>query len=345
MIEHERSFVFTWESAKSFLEDQGIDIGTPNERIEDYYIEKGFRIRKVWSSAGGLQYFVTTKSGEKSRGYRVEREKEINAEAGEILLDRTTLTVKKDRYIIKPPQASSHDLDSYDVTFDFIEQPLRIAVLEVEAHSQVVYPIPADITKKLFEVDLRECPLCAYSLFKRKIGICGGPSSGKSETAKILSHILNTRFKGNAFHVTEFATTFIQKYNRNPEFLDQFFVWYGQHEREEDAKCANIVISDCPTFLAYIYMLLLQKFDFCSESALYLSKIYKRVLFDLQSYSDIIFMKIKEYEENNIRYQTKEEALSIEHRISMFLEDHKVPHTTATYNDVEDIITNLFYIN
>ena len=154
---------------------------------------------------------------------------------------------------------------------------------------------------------------------------------------------MNVDFGANSFHVVEFATSFIQKYHKNPNFVDQFFVWFGQHEREENAKTANIVMSDCPTFLSYIYMLQMQKPEFCVESALSLSKMYKRVLFDLFSYTDLIFIPIVDYKDNNVRYQSKEEALEIERRIRQFLADHHIKHCVAAYDD--DILSELFYIN
>lgn len=166
-----------------------------------------------------------------------------------------------------------------------------------------------------------------------------------SESAKILSHVLNTDFRANSFHVAEFATTFIQKYDKTPNFWEEFFIWHGQHEREHNATTADIVISDCPTFLTYIYLLHLPKDKFSLATALVLAKMYKRVLFDVEWYSDIIFLELKEYRENKVRYQSLEEALIIEKRIKMFLDDHRISYTTYDYSQSDKILTDLFYIN
>lgn len=190
------------------------------------------------------------------------------------------------------------------------------------------------------------CLLSEYKYFKRKIGICGTASSGKSETAKRISNILNTKYKANSFHVVEYATTFIQKYGRPPEIMDQFFIWLGQKEREEKASKADIVISDCPTFLTYLYSVGMEKSGLSLEKiALFMSKLYKRVLFDLSGYSDIVFLQLKEYHPNNIRYQNYEQAMKIQESITRFLSEHNIIHIPATYDDFEKIFDALFYIN
>lgn len=339
MIEHERSYVMTFEDGHRLLAKLGGSLWEKD--VQDYYYDKNMRLRE--DSDGN--HLLTLKQGNKADGYRFEQEEKISEQASAILKANAKLTVKKHRHMISLPCDSTGTPPAYQVTMDFIYSPMRLAVLEVEATDEVLYPIPSDISNKLFGVKLKECPLSTWCLFNRKIGICGAPSSGKTETAKWLSHTLNTRFGGNAFHVVEFATSFIQKYKRNPKFHDQFFIWYGQRSREMDARTANIVISDCPTFLSYIYMVLLNKMKFSEDTAMYLSKVYKRVLFDLTSYTDLIFLNIQNYAENNIRYQTVSEAKEIEDRISRFLSDHNIPHLNATYNDGERLIRDLFYIN
>ncbi|MHA2279362.1 MAG: AAA family ATPase [Promethearchaeota archaeon] len=376
MIEHERSYVFTHEGAYKFLEGQGFgfyyDPNDPDPSvkfIEDYYLGRGIRVRKSWSqseasppgvtyiSANGVDigkssetgsnglppktpsYVFTRKTGDKSKGYRFEFEEKISQKLAEQLTADAKLCVKKTRK--KLPVAD----EAYVVTMDFIEEPMRIAVLEIEACSEVVYPIPFDITMKLFKTELLECPLCSFTMFNRHIAICGGPSAGKSEMAKILSYTINTEYRGNSFHVAEFATTFIQKYRKNPNFWEEFFIWHGQHEREHSADMANIVISDCPTFLTYIYLLHLPKDAFSEDTALVLAKMYKRVLFDINWYSDIIFLQLNEYRENQVRYQSETEALKIESRICGFLDDHNITYSTYNYNQRDEILKKLFYIN
>lgn len=85
--------------------------------------------------------------------------------------------------------------------------------------------------------------------------------------------------------------------------------------------------------------------NFCESTALYASKIYKRVLFDLNSYTDMIFLHTQEHVDNGVRYQTPEESLNIQSRIAQFLQDHNIPHVTATYHDADQLLLDLFFIN
>lgn len=380
MIEHERSFCFTHEGAHQFLQEHDMSLCYKSDDpdpsiqiIQDYYLRKGLRVRKSWtekettskntttfrrdrstniieighSTLGGLsglspknaKYVLTRKQGEKRKGYRFELEEEISESVANTLMCDSIMKVDKVRK--KLPVST----DEYLVTMDFIETPMQIAILEIEANNEASYPVPHNIAEKIFGTQLKECPLCAYSLFNRKIGICGGPSSGKSETSKQLSYLLNTQYNANAFHVTEFATTFIQKYHKTPDFWDQFFIWYGQHNREENANKASVVISDCPTFLSYIYLLHLPKEQFSTQTALMLAKLYKRVLFDVLSYSDIIFLNLVKYSENNVRYQSESEAKKIETKIKTFLDEHNILYHSCDYTQVNDILKDLFYIN
>lgn len=365
MIEHERSYVFTHEGAHEFLKSQGTslyfksDDPDPSlEIIEDYYLGRGNRVRKSWKQNEALppgarqealsgeeivpdniSYVFTRKTGDKAKGYRFEFEEKITETLANSITIDAKMCVKKTRKKISTKEGE------YVVTMDFVDVPMKLAVLEIEALSEIVFPIPSDITMKLFGVQLKECPLCSYQLFNRHIGIAGGPSSGKSETAKILSHTLNTQMGANSFHVAEFATTFIQKYKKNPNFWEEFFIWHGQHEREHSADSANIVISDCPTFLTYVYLLHLPKDAFSASTAMVLAKMYKRVLFDIDWYSDLILLELKEYKENAIRYQSFEEAMEIQGRIRGFLDDHRISYSTYDYTKKDKIIEDLFYIN
>jgi nicotinamide riboside kinase len=341
MIEHERSYVFTWDGASKFLDEHNCLV-TESTDLNDYYLSCGLRVRI--SDQGAI---LTRKEGNKSDGWRIERETTISRDAADLIIEHSSLHVLKKRSSIKidPACVERPNDANVKVVLDIIEKPMRLAILEIESVSESLYPLPGDITKRIFGCELKECPLSTTELFKRKIGVCGGPSSGKSESSKYFSHRINTEFAGNSFHVTEFATSFIQKYRRNPTIEDQFFVWLGQRDRERDASTANIVISDCPTFLSYIYTIHLNKESFSDRLALYCSKMYKRVLFDIQSYTDLIFLSIKNYKDNGVRYQSIDDALELERRVRQFLDEHRIPYIDAAYDANDRLFKDLFWIN
>ncbi len=338
MIEHEQAYIFTHEGLTKFLEERDMSLES-SIKIDDYYFSSGFRIRH---KSDGNVWRLTKKEGDKADGHRFEDKEDIPEHAARMLISMAKLHVSKERWAIK----GLPDTDrNYLVTVDMVISPLKVAILEVEAADEMAMPVPADIAQRLFNAELQNCPLCAWKFFKRKIGICGGPSSGKTETAKWLSHQLNTRFDGNSFHVVEYATTFIQKYDRNPVFNDQILVWFGQWKRELNARKADIVISDCPTFLSYIYTRLLHEGPFNEKDALQLAKIYKQCLFDVNSYSDIIFMEMHGYKDNNIRNEGEQKACEIHERIRQFLDDHNIPHQVRSYHDNDDTLKELLYLN
>lgn len=337
MKEYERSYIFSaddWMHNYPTYDDVYY--------IEDYYLTPEIRFRLQQENGivnKRTKCFFCRKEGLKSNDYREEHEEEISENILYSMKDQAKLVIKKDRYIVKSD-------DKLSITVDVLRSPMHLAILEIESKKGEGIK-ENDVEEHFFGKKWRSCPLSAFSFFNRKIGFCGGPSSGKTETAKLLSHVLNTKYNSNSWHVTEFASSFIQKYGRPPEFNDQFLIWFGQKERERAAEKANIVVSDCPTFLSYIYTLYLNKEKINPQTSLFMSKIYKRVLFDIQEYSDIIFLNVDKYVDNGIRYQTSEyEVWSLEQKIKSFLTDHQVPYTEWNKkDDINCLIKSLFYIN
>lgn len=252
------------------------------------------------------------------------------------LKKQSKLCIRRNRNLIEKDNFSSTYIDLFDA-------PMKVASIEVVATNGSVV-VGDDYVERLFGMEMKSCGKSLFDYFRRKIGICGAESSGKSESAKLMSHILNTEFRANSFHVTEFATSFIQKYGRRPNFVDHFFIWHGQKERESSASKADIIISDCPTFLSYLYMLQMEKAS-VENSEMYLAKIYKRVLADISSYADMVFLRLQDYRENNIRFHGTIEAQQMDKRIEQFLDDHNTNHVQTTYHNVREELFRLLSIN
>lgn len=337
LIENERSYVFTHEAMREFADKNKMTFFTMSAGISDWYMQKDFRLRKT-----GGRYVLCRKSGNKADGYREEFEQNIPEEAGLMMKQESKLFVRKDRWVVKKENGHPDDIK---LTIDFVYEPMKIAVLEMERVSEKPNSIPDDLCESFFGVSLRECPLSAFEYFKRKVGICGPPSSGKTETAKMFSHVLNVDYGANAYSVQEYATSFIQKYGRTPKFDDQVILFLGQLLREKDAQTANIVVSDCPTFLNYVYLLHLNKDGFNDNKALYFSKMYKRVLFDMLTYTDLFFLTLREYKENNVRFQSKQEASVIESKIRGFLDNHGVSYRANNCTQLEEMVKEFLYLN
>ena len=335
--EKEDSYVFDYTSIKRLLDQGGHKLADPID-VVDHYLSKDTRIR-VETTGGQIRHFLQNKVGKKLSGVRVEESVGLSVEAARLLIPQAELVVKKQRYKLLLP--------SYlwiAVTVDFVELPLKVAVVECEVCGERDIPPLHQILG--YPHAFTTCPFSAWDYFVRRIGICGAPSSGKSEVSRLFTTALNTTLDGNSFPVQEYATSFVQKYDRNPGFTEQILIYAGQRARELDAaKRSDIVVSDCPTFLSYIYAALHRGETRSSVNRLILSKLYKWVLLDLHNYTDMVFLRFQQYRENGIRFHDEATARSIDNQIEIFLRNHNVPHVEAHCEDWEYVLQQLFCFN
>lgn len=346
--EIEDSYIFTYNGANKIhdiLISEGFKTNPDPIFIKDYYLDNEIRFRQEKDLFNSVT--LCSKDGNKNT-IRTETNIPANIDPKDIDTFFNTIGSSAKLKVIKNRYFYTHDIQTnWKISVDYVQQPAKLAIFEIERDEYFGDNTCSQWFSCLFEErgQFIKCPLNAVEYFNRKIGICGAPSSGKSETAKIISHKLNTQLGMNSFHVTEYATSFIQKYKRPPSFADQILIWLGQHNRENDSSKANIILSDCPSFLSYIYMLIADKPEMSEETSLYMSKIYKRVLFDMVKYTDMIFLELQDYNENGIRYQSPEQAMFIEKKIKEFLVGHNIKYNKYSFNDVDKIINDLFYLN
>lgn len=304
--------------------------------ITDYYFDKNSRIRRVFDpETNELYYLSTIKTGSKESGTRTEEEAEIQLE-NESFLKAAQLKILKKRYKL------FEDKD-YEVILDVVESPMRIASIEIEFCSEKAMQVFKS------SHDIEPCPLSAWDFHKRRIGIAGGPSSGKTTVAKKIALILNNEYNANTSDVVEYATSFIQKMNRNPGFDDQSWIYIKQSEREEAVgRTANIVLSDCPVFLGWIYASLAMQgmkgtefTDFARES------LFKRCIKSLNKYQFTYLLETIEYKENGIRFHNLDMSKDIFNRIKAFLIENGRSHKFKiyNYNDLPHIVEHILCLN
>jgi len=191
------------------------------------------------------------------------------------------------------------------------------------------------------------CPLHRYNYFNRRIGISGGPSSGKSSLAKTLALKINNSFKGNASDVAEYATTFIQKTGRIPTLEDQIWLYVKQKENEAIVgNTANMVFSDSPVWLQCIYALRAMRGKRSTPVTDHtLSSLAVRAVEALDLYDNHIVLAPVQYEENNVRYHSMQESQEITESCETFLSEHGREYKTYTYNDIDQILMDILYLN
>jgi len=325
MHEHELSYICDYDFAKSIV------TYLPSSAQKDYYLDKDFRFRVLDDKME-----MTQKIGNKASGYRLEKNSLLNncSVANEILKNKAPLYIEKTRY------------EGNGFTVDLIEYPMKIGIIEIEredASDLVSYKA----TAKAF--GLVECPLSAWDYHKRKIGIMGGPSSGKTTVAKSVSMHLNNKLKANTSDVVEYATSFIQKTGRIPTFEDQAWIFIKQQEREKAvSKTSNITISDCPAFLSYIYATHALRNKNGDEHTDYAIKsLYKRAVESLDNYQSLFLLETINYRKNGVRYHNMDQSNAIKNEINDFIINHgrKSLIKEYNYNDVDKIINDILYMN
>lgn len=322
MKEIELSFVFDLNKAPI------IDGG---ELITDYYINPNLRLRKYCSNL-----FLTSKSGNKSSGVREEHETKLSFDKNieDIFKAQSKLTVHKRRVSVN------------GYTIDYIESPIKIGIIEKEFGD--IQQLQ-DIQRRAIEQGLVVCPLNAWDFNKRKIAIGGGPSSGKTTMAKSVSIKLNNEFGASTSDVVEYATSFIQKSQRIPTFNDQVLICSKQSDRERAvASTANLVLSDSPIFLSYIYGLRgLAQLGATPETDYAIKALYKRSVESLSTYDKVILLKTLEYKENGVRYHSFDQSKEIYNEIKNFVVNHGYNKKIGEYDytSIDNIIDNILYIN
>jgi len=338
-IEREVSYILDETDIQKISVFLGCPVVEDIGLINDYYIQKQTRVRCIEDPSGNKKYLLTKKTGEKKSGHRLENETPITENHFNILKNLSTLEIKKHRYRL---QDNMHPCSNHNVYVDIILEPLGLSILEIE------YYVDRKLTsKQIFDKELTMCPLSAYDFFKRKIGICGSPSSGKTETARYLNRKINIDLNGNSQYVPEYCTSFIQDLGGVPDFADTFLIFNEQKKCEHVAwKTSDIVVSDSPTFLAYIYLGMYRGVNSWKRKSIHMSKLYEQVLEDIDSYSQIIYLKPSKYKKNNIRYQDKNQICYIDNLIQSFMDHHDIDYWDGyKREDVNLMINNLFYIN
>ena len=154
------------------------------------------------------------------------------------------------------------------------------------------------------------------------IGICGAPSSGKTTTAHLLRHKLSGRGFSREV-VREYARHFIERYGQITTILEQWHVYDGQTKWEAQAASNyDLVISDSPRFLPYIYSL--NFFDHrdpkCVAAAL---RLYELGVSSLRDYARLYLLQPpSSVEQDGVRCQDEHDAMRLYESMRQFLSSH-----------------------
>jgi nicotinamide riboside kinase len=223
-----------------------------------------------------------------------------------------------------------------------IDLPMKIKLVRVEAEPEHMIAVEDFIAN----YGLLTWEKTEYEYLKRKIAIAGAPSSGKTETARRITNILNVHYGCTAEHAVEYARSFINRYDV-PDWRLQPFLEQGQERRENDLSMHNIVVSDGPRFLSTIYTGLYFNGELNKQTIYILHKIFKKSVTAMTEYDNIVLCMPQKLKEDGTRFQTDKEIEIIHHAAEGMLKDYNVPFVwhDVKENSPDDLVTKLFKIN
>lgn len=299
--------------------------------ITDTYLSKSLRIRR--SGKDGLVE-LTGKTGDKA-AVRVEKTDSITGSAADSLGNALgQLTVRKTRESFTLNGAAV-DLV---ITIDTVESPMKVKMAEIECDESTFQRITADTT-------LKRNTKSAWDYFKRKIGIAGGPSSGKTVKARAIANELSCNYDVRAEQIIEFVRTYIARHGV-PTFEMQPIIGAVQERMERDAAHNTVLVTDSPAFLSYIYAKYFMQGPLTGPRSFVLAQMYSLGLASLGSYSDLLLLRPQTVKEDGIRAQDDAAALDLYRQIKGFMDSHNASYMLCDcMKNVGEIVEEIYNIN
>ena len=185
-----------------------------------------------------------------------------------------------------------------------------------------------------------------------RVAFTGAPDSGKTTLAKMVSARMNLKGYVPAY-VHEFARDYITKYGIRPNTVaEQFYVLKIQEQREREmcSSSTQIMYTDCPIMLSYIYAIDLVR---DAKDLRMLSELYEETLKLLGTpdwnkglrdelrlipprYDFIFYLRpFRETVKDDVRAQDWDRIGRLDNQIKAFLLLHGIVHTELTDNNME----------
>lgn len=302
------------------------------ETIEDFYLGRETRIRKIESS-----YCLVSKEGDK-KDARIETSCMVEPLSLDLLKDHIKLVIEKERTTYSFPEYLGPD---FEFIIDVVKKPMKIIMIEIECDE----PKFKEYLQTCITAGLKRNSKNAWDYFHRRVGFAGAPGSGKTSMSRGLTNKLSIDYGAQIEQVMEYARTHISRYGIPPWSIQPLIEW-GQNRREQDVEHSPMTVTDSPCFLPYFYTLYNFKEAIDPNAIFLLSKMYKGALYASTRYTDLILLTPKEVGKDGIRVQTVEDSVNLYNMMETFLSHHNIPFIKSDYNlDLDWLIRELFTIN
>jgi energy-coupling factor transporter ATP-binding protein EcfA2 len=168
------------------------------------------------------------------------------------------------------------------------------------------------------------------------IGFAGAPSSGKDSIAELVNGAITNK----SGVVDEMARKYIEKYGVPFSVFQQAIIYQKQCTRENEILSTyKYALSSSPRFLAFIYAsILLANIEGDPTAAEYgaVVDLYGEAVKSLREYSFIFLCEpLDLYDEDGLRWNSREQAAMIHGAIKSFLELNGKPYTLLPKGSAE----------
>jgi nicotinamide riboside kinase len=159
----------------------------------------------------------------------------------------------------------------------------------------------------------------------KKCAFLGGPATGKTTLIKQLD--VDYSMAGYSSSVClEFARTYIIRYGPPTSIFEQFLLYEGQKQVEDELSHCDVIFCDNATVLSYVYGLMLCNYQDPKE-VYALMKLYEWAMKDISDYEIFFIPREFAFHADGVIYQNEDMAIQVDHKIHDFLDIMNVPYT------------------
>lgn len=163
------------------------------------------------------------------------------------------------------------------------------------------------------------------------ITLIGAPASGKSTIATSVHTELKKMGKNSIF-ISEVATDYIAEYGIPNKPEDQLVIFYKQTNREKMfINSKDYIVCDSSGILNYFYFRGLFDYKLSNKDIAIINHLQKEILKTINQWDYIFYVPpILDNVEDGIRYQDKNQILSLDRKIKSYLELENIKHYDLT---------------